>query len=87
MFPYLDLVLPLSLGVGGDPVDPPDLGEHGAIAQGEAEVQQPVGRRAHRREHGVRYLGNWRNFKLCFHTDTGMDRTVKSLCNVTPILC
>ena len=37
--PYLDLVLPLGLGVGGDPVDAPYLGEHGAVAQGEAQVQ------------------------------------------------
>ena len=54
--PYLDLVLPLGLGVGGDPVDAPYLGEHGAVAQGEAQVQQPVGRRAHSSEQGIRDL-------------------------------
>ena len=63
MSSYLDLVLPLGLGVGGDPVDAPDLGEHRAVAQREAEVKQPVGRRAHRREHGVGDLESWRKLK------------------------
>ena len=40
---HLDLILALGLGVGGNPVNPPDLGEHRAVAQGEAQVQQPVG--------------------------------------------
>ena len=40
---HLDLILALGLGVGGNPVDPPDLGEHGAIAQREPQVEQPVG--------------------------------------------
>ena len=29
---HLDLILALGLGVGGNPVNPPDLGEHRAVA-------------------------------------------------------
>ena len=68
MSSYLDLVLALGLGVGGDPMDAPDLGEHRAVAKGEAEVKQPVGRRAHRREHGVRDLGSWRKLMYVLPT-------------------
>ena len=39
-----------------EPVDSPDLGEHGAVAQREAEVEQPLGRRAGRGEQVVRNL-------------------------------
>ena len=38
------------------PVDAPDLGEHGPVAQREAEVEQPLGRRAGRGEQVVRNL-------------------------------
>ena len=41
----LYLILSLGLGVGGNPVNPPDLGEHRAVAQREPELQQPVGGR------------------------------------------
>ena len=37
-------------------MDSPDLGEHGAVAQREAEVEQPLGRRAGRGEQVVRNL-------------------------------
>ena len=40
---HLYLILSLGLGVGGDPVNSPDLGEHGAVPQREPQVEQPVG--------------------------------------------
>ena len=42
---HLYLILSLGLGVGGNPVNPPDLGEHGAVPQREPQVEQPVGGR------------------------------------------
>ena len=53
---HLYLILALGLGVGGNPVDPPDLGEHGAIAQRETQVEQPVGGRTGCSEQIVRDL-------------------------------
>ena len=52
----LYLILSLGLGVGGDPVNPPDLGEHRAVPEREAEVQQPVGGRTDSSEQIVRDL-------------------------------
>ena len=40
---HLYLILSLGLGVGDNSVNPPDLGEHGAVPQREPEVEQPVG--------------------------------------------
>ena len=53
---HLYLILSLGLGVGGNPVNPPDLGEHRAVAERETEVQQPVGGRADSGEQIVRDL-------------------------------